>query len=831
MSSAENDGPPSIRVINFDVTKTMKDACISHFYLKNNDFVIKFEDGGARSIHFDSKNPSVSTIMKKIHQKLKQEPIYQSLIEALQDMEAELINKSDQIFPSNNTKSTYYNFEDEQKSYYLERVAKFRKERKESNFTFVEWQILVQGKYTSLRAVVEKNFPEAWQLLQFCLAVKSILNIKGCTLPFMGVILAIPSSMKTLVIQLFRKYPYSIYSDSFTPNSFESHNASLSEEQLQKIDLLPKLNNRVFLTPELAPIFTTNEDELRKSLGIMTRILDGHGLETDSGAQGHRRYGNTFFVWIGAAVDLPYHVWKLLGTLGHKIYFVRPIIPEKSVYELEKIVKENNFQDKFNETEVSLLDYLAEIDSAPECSNIVIDENGITKVKWNENKDDEQDVAIACIAQVSNLLKGLRGTVYISKSKGKTRRNNSSEVSDDYANKNNQDSSFFNADESDYDTDYPIIEDASRAVILLRNLALGNAISQGRNFINLDDVPLIIDVALSTTTRARSELIKLLLEHDGELTTSTIVNENKVSAPFAKKTMRELGALGIVDLSAIAVYNNSELKITLTKEYSWFKGDQFKQLLNRHKIVLNYSNDGPTGIENKDNSDTGQSQTTNESADKSNGNHTQSKQSMLDSCGNGRLQSHAETKSTTETQGKNSEACDTLENDTTSINDSFIDIGNNRNKNNSPSEIKLDNNKGCNTSSDNIFDKQLKSEEKNNAPLWGSDSFQHVTVTRSHDQHEDVANHNLTLKEVLNLIKEANGSQIGFNTAVESACSRNQSVRKYLGDKLTSRENKKVRRLAEIMHHKNIEVIKTRPEIILRWIDAIKNEKYPSEII
>ena len=88
----------------------------------------------------------------------------------------------------------------------------------------------------------------------------------------------------------------------------------------------------------------------------------------------------------------------------------------------------------------------------------------------------------------------------MSESKGRTGRNNSSEINDDYANKENQNSGFFNANESDYDTDYPIIEDASRPVVLLRNLALGNAISQGRDFINLDDVPLVIDVAISTTT-------------------------------------------------------------------------------------------------------------------------------------------------------------------------------------------------------------------------------------------------------------------------------------------------------------------------------------------
>ena len=95
---------------------------------------------------------------------------------------------------------------------------------------------------------------------------------------------------------------------------------------------------------------------------------------------------------------------------------------------------------------------------------------------------------------------------------------------------------------------------------------------------------------------------------------------------------------------------------------------------------------------------------------------------------------------------------------------------------------------------------------------------------------DDSGIHHITKKEILEIIRETNGS-ISFNAAIQSACSRNQSVKNYLGDKLTSRENKKIRKLSEIIHNENIEVIKTRPQIILKWIDAIKNEKYPSEII
>jgi hypothetical protein len=56
----------------------------------------------------------------------------------------------------------------------------------------------------------------------------------------------------------------------------------------EQIDLLLKIKNMCFLTPELAPTFAAKDDDLLQILGIMTRILDGNGYESDSGAQGHR---------------------------------------------------------------------------------------------------------------------------------------------------------------------------------------------------------------------------------------------------------------------------------------------------------------------------------------------------------------------------------------------------------------------------------------------------------------------------------------------------------------------------------------------------------------
>ena len=98
----------------------------------------------------------------------------------------------------------------------------------------------------------------------------------------------------------------------------------MSEEELQEQDLLPKIKNKLFLVSELAPLFTTKDDELANVIGIIMRIADGNGYWSDSGAKGHRGYdGPIMFTWLGAAVDIPYRVHKCLSTLGPKLHFLR----------------------------------------------------------------------------------------------------------------------------------------------------------------------------------------------------------------------------------------------------------------------------------------------------------------------------------------------------------------------------------------------------------------------------------------------------------------------------------------------------------------------------
>ena len=86
-----------------------------------------------------------------------------------------------------------------------------------------------------------------------------------------------------------------------------SHNAAVKKEKLKDVDLLPMTKNKLFLTPELAPMFSQRDEDLLQQLGILTSVLDGHGYGSNTGAQGYRGYDeDIMFTWLGASVDIPY---------------------------------------------------------------------------------------------------------------------------------------------------------------------------------------------------------------------------------------------------------------------------------------------------------------------------------------------------------------------------------------------------------------------------------------------------------------------------------------------------------------------------------------------
>ena len=417
------------------------------------------------------------------------------------------------------------------------------------------WMVGLVERYDELRKVVNANIPEIWPGLEFELSSLRILNIHECNLPFIGIILGRPSSYKTIVISLLKRWYCTFYTDSFSPKAWVTHTTAVdSEEELTKIDMLPKVKDRHFLTPELAPIFTIEEKDLGLILGAITRIADGHGYGCDSGAHGHREYGDTMFVWTGAAVDIPYKVYKLLAGLGFKLYFFRLPYKEKTEDELLKQMKERFHKKKAN-IEAALYEYLIWFEIGPDL--IHDEQSGLRRMRWNDDGDSEQ--AQRWIIKLATVLKHLRC------------------IAKTWAIEEDSQGSNYG-----YSVTQP--ESPERAIEILRNLARGHALLTGRNYITLEDIPIVVKTVLSTANIDKVGLLRLLIANNGRLTTREIEKSLNVSRPTALRNMVELKAIGLVDheeerVPATATnppYNKKT--ITLKKEFSWLLDGDFEKL-------------------------------------------------------------------------------------------------------------------------------------------------------------------------------------------------------------------------------------------------------------
>lgn len=420
--------------------------------------------------------------------------------------------------------------------------------RVEQEISYEQWSITLREKYKNLQKVTDDNFKGLWESLEFELSVQKILNLKDCTLPFAGFLLGPSGGNKTLGMELFRVYKNALYTDKFSARAFVSHSTAVRREDLASIDLLPRMKNKFFLTPELSPLFGQKDEDLMDTLSIITRIVDGHGFESDTGAHGHRGYPeDIMFTWVGASVDITWKVHKCLGTLGPKLYFFRLPLMEKQDEEYISQMENDDFNIKMPQIRDVLTDYLEYFDKCPK--SIVV--NDLTKMQWDNSKDDKETSKV--ILRLGKLLATLRALV----TTYETDADDAQGLGYGYylANK----------------------EDPQRAMTQLRNLARGHALSQGRNYLTLQDMPLLIKVVFSTASIERVRIFELLREYHGKLTTSQIAGSLNMSNNTAKRTMAEFMAIGLVDLDEI---ENREKRITLKDKFDWFLSADFQVVSN-----------------------------------------------------------------------------------------------------------------------------------------------------------------------------------------------------------------------------------------------------------
>jgi hypothetical protein len=489
-----------------------------------------------------------------------------------------LDNNSDTILSnlernSNNTimmtdDLTPYEDREVSKEWVIDGIEKARSKNK--GISFEAWRDGLLKRYVNMKEVTERHFPHAWDGIEFTLAVLRILNIERCTLPFAGIILARSGGNKTLSSGMLVPWPYVYYTRKFTAKAFVSHNTAIASEDLKKIDMLPKIRFKMLLTPELVPIFSASEDDLLENIGIITSILDGRGYTSDSGAHGQRGYfGNYMFVWVGATVDIPYRVHKLLSSLGPKLYCFRLPYVDPSDAEIEENMNEE-FEEKRREVQEAVIDYLIWFETCPLITEDP--ETRLPKIQWDSSRDDPE--ARKLLIKLVRLLGKLRCHVEM----WSRRQPGAHEY-------------------SDYSYTIPNPEDPTRAATSLRNLTRGCALKLGRNYITIEDLHLAIKVALSTSSQERIAVLDILVVRRGVVTVSAIAKGLSMSKSTALKIMTELAAVGIADIETIVAEGNYTKQIRLQDEFKWLYGEEFLKLrgdyspVDRCKYNLKYQKD------------------------------------------------------------------------------------------------------------------------------------------------------------------------------------------------------------------------------------------------
>lgn len=401
-----------------------------------------------------------------------------------------------------------------------------------SPITFDEW-----------RRVISDNFPDLLFASEIGLSIIAQILIKDVTNPFALVLVDVPSAGKTITINFFSEIEGLTYAtDKFSPASFVSNAANVKKEKLKEVDLLPRLQYKLFLIRDLATLFSKRDDDLNECLGILTRVLDGEGFNTDSGIHGQRQYvGEYLFMVLAASTPISPRVWKMMGNLGSRLFFLNM-----------------NSKDKSEDELADQLGSMAYKTKEKACKSAT---KQLLETLWSQNPDgfdwdntqDERELKVI-IARCARLLACLRGVINLWKERGE--------------------------DGTEYSYTTPTIEKPDRINQLFYNLCRGHALVNSRTQLIKDDVRLAVELAIDSAPTVRTRLFRELLELGGEICTTEVEAVLNCSKPTALKEMETLKILGVCTIRQESQGNVGEPEkiMKLDERFAWFLSDECKQM-------------------------------------------------------------------------------------------------------------------------------------------------------------------------------------------------------------------------------------------------------------
>jgi hypothetical protein len=383
---------------------------------------------------------------------------------------------------------------------------------------------------------VLRHYPALLPGVRAMLAVFCSMALAERTRPLSVIFESGSGNGKTAVVQMAFPEPgcdpcgglntYVYRSDKFTPKAFVSHAANVKRNELEKVDMLPRLRSKVLLTKELAPIFRGREEELKETFSTLIAVLDGKGYTSDSGTHGRRGYSESIlFNWIGATTPLPPATHRLMSQLGTRLLFFELPTVAFSDAELLAYAARDTADVAEKECQHAVNEFLTTFFAAHPVGSVSPASVAIPEIE------------LRALVRWARLLVAGRAEV------------------------------LFERDGTNW---VPVAamppEGPHKVINYLKDLARGNALAHGRSEVNAADVDLVGEVSISSIPGTFRPVVREL-RRNAPVDTQDVMRLCRVSAPTARNYLDELRLLGIVKV--VPGTQKSVTTATLARDFRW----------------------------------------------------------------------------------------------------------------------------------------------------------------------------------------------------------------------------------------------------------------------
>ena len=374
---------------------------------------------------------------------------------------------------------------------------------------------------SGVQTVILNNFDKrVWWATEAALSTHAALHLGGVQ-KCPGLVIEGPSgASKTTVLRFFKKFEHTYRSDDVTPAAFVSHDASRHEEELEEVDLLPRIQQKTLINADMAGWFSGDKDTIRERMSTLAKVMDGSGYQTDSGVHGQRGYeGDYRFALLGATTPLSPRARDVMGHTGNRLLFHE--MPPKNDDEqaVRDVFGEEEFSEKVVRCRSVVIEYL---------SMLWKQYDGYGGFEWEGSAEEEIQELVQYLAK---LIQYARAPV--------------------------------SGNES------PQRETIYRPLNSLRDLARGHALASGRGYIDIDDLQVCARVALGTMHHKRRPVVRMLVSNPPaqEFQAADIERVANVSRPTARKQMKLMDTLGIAECYETG--RNDMKNLRVRDEFAW----------------------------------------------------------------------------------------------------------------------------------------------------------------------------------------------------------------------------------------------------------------------